>query len=207
MLRGMDVQVYELVISSWLSCGLLSVESNTSSWAPCLPNPHPACFSSQVVQFGLMTSVNCVPQQDWRLVFWCCTSNLSLTLDNSVSYISLVFLSSSSSHCQFLPAISCLDCSRCPCPWLLVSSLLLFPPCVLPAGQPSPNTTLILSLLCFQTDIAHRAVFFKYMKFIVKLVSIQHPALILKDALFNTHHPPPHRAVFKYLVQKKCTNS
>ena len=28
------------------------------------------------------------------------------------------------------------------------------------------------------------------MKFIVKLVSIQHPVLIPKGALLNTHHPP-----------------
>ena len=34
-------------------------------------------------------------------------------------------------------------------------------------------------------------VFFQYMKFIVKLVSIQHPVLIPKGALLNTHHPPP----------------
>ena len=37
--------------------------------------------------------------------------------------------------------------------------------------------------------------FFQYMKFIVKLVSIQHPVLIPKDALFNAHHlpsPPSH---------------
>ena len=33
-------------------------------------------------------------------------------------------------------------------------------------------------------------IFFQYMKFIVKLVSIQHPALIPKGALLNTHHPP-----------------
>ena len=32
--------------------------------------------------------------------------------------------------------------------------------------------------------------FFQYMKFIVKLVSIQHPVLIPKGALLNTHHPP-----------------
>ena len=31
---------------------------------------------------------------------------------------------------------------------------------------------------------------FSYMRFIVKLVSIQHPVLIPKDALFNNHHPP-----------------
>ena len=38
-------------------------------------------------------------------------------------------------------------------------------------------------------------IFFYYMKFIVKLVSIQHPVLIPKDALFNAHHlpsPPSH---------------
>ena len=29
------------------------------------------------------------------------------------------------------------------------------------------------------------------MKFIVKLVSIQHPVLIPKGALLNTHHQPP----------------
>ena len=32
--------------------------------------------------------------------------------------------------------------------------------------------------------------FFQYMKFIVKLVSIQHPVLIPKGALLNTHYPP-----------------
>ena len=32
--------------------------------------------------------------------------------------------------------------------------------------------------------------FIFYMKFIVKLVSIQHPVLIPKGALLNPHHPP-----------------
>ena len=34
--------------------------------------------------------------------------------------------------------------------------------------------------------------FFLNMKFIVKLVSIQHPVLIPTGALLNTHHPPSH---------------
>ena len=33
-------------------------------------------------------------------------------------------------------------------------------------------------------------IFFHYIKFIIKLVSKQHPVLILKGALLNTHHPP-----------------
>ena len=36
----------------------------------------------------------------------------------------------------------------------------------------------------------YKCLFFQYIKFIVKLVSIQHPVLIPKGALLNTHHPP-----------------
>ena len=48
--------------------------------------------------------------------------------------------------------------------------------------------------------------YFSYMKFIVKLVSIQHPVLIPKGALLNTHHPPS-RSAFLSKLQSTQTHS
>ena len=53
--------------------------------------------------------------------------------------------------------------------------------------------TILLLLLWGKEPTLFFVVFFQYMKFIVQLVSIQHPVLIPKGALLNAHHPlsPP----------------
>ena len=57
-------------------------------------------------------------------------------------------------------------------------------------SQPGTTQTQSFSFNFLKCLFIYVFIFFQYMKFIVKLVSIQHPALIPKGALLNTHHPP-----------------
>ena len=61
--------------------------------------------------------------------------------------------------------------------------------CVIYSGERSMCTGDECIFHCFRKCLIS-FIFFQYMKFIVKLVSIQHPVLIPKGALLNTHHPP-----------------
>ena len=58
----------------------------------------------------------------------------------------------------------------------------------LPKGYPNVFVCLFVLNLVLISEYSFS--FFLNMKFIDKLVSIQHPVLIPKGALLNTHHPP-----------------
>ena len=74
--------------------------------------------------------------------------------------------------------------------WLVQESFLICSLFSFYAWNKDWNDVLFQYFISLSWNCTRFEIFFQYMKFIVKLVSIQHPVLIPKGVLLNTYHPP-----------------